>query len=104
MGLTLEELTPEIIKNNNFTGQKGVVVKEIDPASVIADERNTNGRGILNEGDLIQRINRNQVADLKTFNELVSKLKTGDAVVLHVLTYVRYTKTLNPRIVSFTVQ
>ena len=104
LGLTLEELPTEKGKTNNFEGLKGVLIKEIDPASSVADEKNTNGRGILNEGDLIQRVNRVDVTDTKTFNEVAGKLKVGDAVVLHVVTYNRFTKVSTPRIVSFTIQ
>jgi serine protease Do len=104
LGLTIEDLTTEMAKVSNLEGQKGVVVKEVDPASFIADEKNGNGRGILNEGDVIQRINRTEVTDAKTFNEIVGKLKTGDAVVLHVAYYSRFAKAIQYRIVSFTIQ
>jgi serine protease Do len=106
LGLTLEDLTAETAKTNNLDGQKGVVVKEIDPASFIADEKNTSGnsRGLLNEGDVIQRINRMDVTDVKAFNEIVGRLKKGDAVVLHVAYYSRFAKSVQHRIVSFTVQ
>lgn len=104
LGLTLEDLTAEAAKTNNLEGQKGVVVKEIDPASFIADEKNSNGRGLLNEGDVIQRINRVTVTDAKSFNDIISKLKPGDAVVLHVAYYNRFAKSVQQKIVSFTVQ
>lgn len=104
LGLTLEELTAETAKTGNLEGQKGVLVKEIDPASFIADEKNTNGRGLLSEGDVIQRINRTPVSDVKTFNEIVSKLKVGDAVVLHIAYYNRFSRSIQQRIVTFTVQ
>jgi serine protease Do len=103
-GLTLQELTPELSKSSNLEGQKGLLVKDIDPASFIVDVKNTNGRGILSEGDVIQRINRVTVTDLKSFNEIVSKLKVGDAVVLHLAYYNRFTRSVQQRIVSFTVQ
>lgn len=104
LGLTVEDFTAELAKTNNLEGHKGVIIKEIDPASFIADIKNANGRGMINEGDVIQRINRVPVADLKTFNEIVSKLKVGDAVVLHIVNYNRFSKTAIPRIVTFTIQ
>jgi serine protease Do len=103
-GLTLQELTPELAKNSNLEGQKGLLVKDIDPASFIVDVKNTNGRGILNEGDVIQRINRVTITDLKSFNDFVVKLKVGDAVVLHLAYYNRFARSVQTRIVSFTVQ
>ena len=54
--------------------------------------------------NLIQRINRAEVSDLKTFGEIAGALKTGDAVVLHVLSNNRSGRGLQPKIVQFTVQ
>ncbi len=103
-GLTLSELTPQLATAFKLGNEKGVVVKNINPASFIADVKNSNGSDALNEGDLIKRINRNSVTDLKSFNETASKLKTGDAVVLEVQSYDVQTRTLKHRIVQFTVQ
>ncbi|MBX7171319.1 MAG: trypsin-like peptidase domain-containing protein [Pyrinomonadaceae bacterium] len=103
-GLTLEELTPATAKTNNLEGQKGLLIKEIDDASFIVDVKNTNGRGVITEGDVIQRINKTTVSDVKTFNEIASKMKVGDAVVLHLAYYNRFSRSIQQRIVSFTVQ
>jgi serine protease Do len=103
-GLTLSELTPQLAIDFKLEGAKGLVVKNINPASFIADVKNSNGSDALNQGDLIQRINRVPVTDLKTFNETVSKLKTGDAVVLQVQNYDSQTGGILNRIVQFTVQ
>jgi PDZ domain-containing secreted protein len=81
-----------------------VLIKDIDPASFIADLKNIGGGDALNAGDLIQRINRAPVTDLKSFNDVASKLKTGDPVVLHVAAYNRFTRGVQQRIVQFTVQ
>lgn len=104
LGLTLVELTPQIIETYKLENEKGLLVKEINPASYIADVKNSSGGDALMEGDLIQRINRIRVADLKTFNEVAGKLKSGDAVVLHVVTLNRSSRTFQPKIVQFTVQ
>ncbi|MEK7723288.1 MAG: PDZ domain-containing protein, partial [Acidobacteriota bacterium] len=104
LGLTVEDLTAELAKTNNLEGQKGVIIKDVDPASFIADVKNTNGRGLINEGDVIQRVNRIPVNDLKSFNEIVNKLKVGDAVVLHIVNDVRSSRSAQTRIVSFTIQ
>jgi S1-C subfamily serine protease len=64
----------------------------------------SNGADALNEGDLIQRVNRVNISNLKSFNEIVSKLKVGDAVVMEVLTYSRVNRALQLKIVQFTVQ
>ena len=103
-GLTLTELTPTLAASFKLEGQKGLVVKEINPASFIADVKSSNGTDALDEGDLIQRINRVAVTDLKSFTETVAKLKVGDAVVLHVLTYNPLNRTTQLKIVQFTVK
>ncbi len=101
-GLTLSELTPQLAPNYTTQGGRGVVVKNINPASFIADVKASNGEDALNKGDLIQRINRVSVTDLKIFNDTALKLKTGDAVVLHVISPL--TRGAQMRIVQFTVQ
>jgi serine protease Do len=103
-GLTLAELTPALAATYKLEGQKGLVVREINPASFIADVKDSSGGEALGEGDLIQRVNRVGVTDLKAFNDVVSKLKIGDPVVLHVLTYSPAYRTTQLKIVQFTVK
>lgn len=103
-GLTVAELTPALAAAYKLENQKGVVIKEINPASFIADVKNSNGGDALGEGDLIQRINRKNIGDLKMFTEQVGKLKIGDPVVLHVLTYNPASRTPQMKIVQFTVR
>jgi serine protease Do len=104
-GLTLVELTTQQATTAKLEGQKGLLIKAIDPASFISDLKSTNGTGdLINEGDLIQRINRVSVTDLKTFNTMVSNLKPGDAVVMHVAVYNRFSQRVHQKIVQFTVQ
>jgi hypothetical protein len=81
-----------------------LIVKDINPASYVADIKASNGGEALNESDLIQRINRVSVSDLKTFGEIASNLKKGDAVVLHVLTSNRSGRGSQLKVVQFTVQ
>ncbi len=104
LGLTLTELNPKTTESARFENEKGLLVKNINPASYIADVKLSNGTDALREGDLIQRINRVPVSDLKAFNEVAGKLKTGDAVVLHVLFFNPGTRSLQPKIIQFTVQ
>jgi serine protease Do len=103
-GLTLSELTPALVSTYRFENQKGLLVKEINPASFIADVKASNGTDALVKGDLIQRINRREVTDLKTFGEIAGELKTGDAVVLQVITNNSSGRGLQMKIVQFTVQ
>ena len=103
-GLTLNELTPALATANKLDGQKGLLVKEINPTSFIADVRNSNGNGALGPGDLIQRINRVNVADLKSFTQIVAKLKIGDPVVLNVISYNPAIAATEMKILQFTVK
>lgn len=105
LGLTLIELSPQLAAIYKLEGEKGLIVKEINPVSFIADVKAANGTDTaLNEGDVIQRINRVAVPDVKTFTDIAGALKRGDAVVLHILSYDRQTRTASPKIVQFTVQ
>ena len=104
-GLTLGDLTPTLAATYKLEGQKGVLVKEINPNSFIADVKSSNGlSAALGTGDLIQRINRISVSDSKAFSEAVKKLQKGDAVVLHVLTYDPERERPALKVVQFTVQ
>ncbi len=103
-GLTLTGITPDIAALYKIDGQKGLLVKEINPESYIADVKSSSGVEALGEGDLIQRINRVAVTDAKSFAAIVSKLKPGDAVVLHVLTFNQRTRVTQLKIVQFSVQ
>ncbi|MEO7539985.1 MAG: Do family serine endopeptidase [Pyrinomonadaceae bacterium] len=104
LGLTLAVLTPTMAPTYRLQGQKGLVVKEINPASFISDVKNSVGGDALVEGDLIQRINRTAVSDLKAFNDIAGRLKAGDPVVLHILTYNPAAKATQLKIVQFTVK
>ncbi|MEO6050750.1 MAG: hypothetical protein ABIP78_05385, partial [Pyrinomonadaceae bacterium] len=103
-GLTLSELSPVLVEKYKLGDKKGLVVKEINQASFIADVKDSFGADALGEGDLIQRINRVSVTDLKAFNETVAKLKTGDAVVLHIITFNPRSGGQELKIVQFTVR
>ncbi len=103
-GLTLTDLTAALATTYKLEGQSGLIVKEINPESYIADVKASNGGDALGEGDLIQRINRVAVKDAKSFSDQVNRLKTGDAVVLHVLSYNPVIRSPQLKIVQFSVQ
>lgn len=103
-GLTLIELTPKLAETYRLKGERGLLIRKIDPESFIADVKTSTGATALGQNDLIQRINRQRVTNLKEFDAFVRTLKKGDAVVLHVATYERKSRRIIPRIVQFTVQ
>ena len=88
----------------NFEGEKGVLVRRIDPQSFVADVKSSTGVTALGRNDLIQRVNRVPVSDLKSFNAIISQLKKGSPVVLHVARYDRQGEQIVPQIVQFTIQ
>lgn len=103
-GLTLTDITADVASVYKVEGSKGVLVKEINPESYIADVKVSTGNQALGEGDLIVKINRLPVADVKGFTSIVNALKPGDAVVLHVLSLNPRSRTAEMKIVQFTVQ
>jgi len=103
-GLTLSDLTPTLASSYKLEGLKGVVVKDVNPESFIADVKLSSGADAFSEGDLIRKVNRVEVTDLKSFNTIVTKLKPGDAVVMEVWTYNINTRQPSLKIVQFTVQ
>lgn len=102
LGVTLAELTQQLITDKHLTGVRGLYVKEVDPNGLAAEVRNTTGQQALNEGDVITRINRVPVTTLADFQRVISGLKTGDPIVLQVSRYVR--DRVTTRIVQFTYQ
>lgn len=104
LGLTLTELTPQLITSNNLGNQTGLLVKEVNPNGIIADVK-LQGRGsAVTKNDLITRINRVPVKTNAEFGAIINKFKAGDAVVLHVARYDLPSKKIVTRIVQFTFQ
>jgi serine protease Do len=107
LGITLAELTPQLIAEKHLTGVKGLFVKEIDPNGLVAEVRvpPSNAPAVI-EGDVINRINRVPVNTLAEFQRVVSGLKAGDPIVLNVTSIRRDAKgdRLQPTIVQFTYQ
>src|SRR6266550_881204 len=84
LGITLTELTPQLMTEKRLTGVRGLYLKEVDPNGLAAEVRGISGQQALDEGDVITRINRVPVATLADFQRVVNGLKAGDPVVLQV--------------------
>nr|MBA2341114.1 trypsin-like peptidase domain-containing protein [Pyrinomonadaceae bacterium] len=80
LGLTLNELTPQIAAERKLTGVRGLLVKDVDPGS-LADDAG------IEPGRVIQRFNRTPVATLADFERVISSLKPGDAIVMSIAEY-----------------
>ena len=107
LGITLAEITPQLLADRQVAGTKGLYVKDVDANGLMAEIRipPTNSPALI-EGDAITRINRVQVSSLADFQRVLNTLKVGDPVVLNVSRLARDQKgeRLVPLIVQFTYQ
>jgi serine protease Do len=103
-GMTLSELTPQLLTEKHLTGVRGLYLKDLDPNGIAADVRSATGQAALIEGDVITRINRLPVTTVADFERVIGGLKPGDPVVLNVASYNRRTDRVEQRIVQFTYQ
>ena len=83
LGITLTELTQQLINEKRLGGVRGLYVKEVDPNGLAAEVR-ANGQQAVAEGDVITRINRMPVTTLADFQRVLGGLKSGDPIVLQV--------------------
>ena len=103
LGLTLAELTPQMIEDKHLSGVKGLYVKDVDPNGLAADLPES-VRVV--SGEVITRINRVPVSTLAEFQRVLDSLKPGDPVVLNLSRYDRRGERAGiiQRIVQFTYQ
>ncbi len=90
LGITLAEITQQLIAEKHLADARGLYVKEVDPNGLAAEVRVApSGQPAINEGDIITRINRVPVTKLADFQRILTTLKPGDPIVLHVSRYQR---------------
>jgi serine protease Do len=105
LGITLAELTPQLMADRHLTNVQGLYVKDIDPNGLIAELRlPPTGAPALLEGDVVNRINRTPVTTLADFTRVLSGLKAGDPVVLNITRTDPRSNRQVPLIVQFTYQ
>ncbi len=75
LGLTAQELTPELAKSLDLEDEKGVIVADVEPGSPAAETG-------IHRGDLILEINRNQIKEIKDYSSALKKSKKGDSILL----------------------
>src|ERR1044072_4310777 len=71
LGITLAELTPQLLADRHLTGVQGLYVKDVDPNGLIAELRNSGGGQALVVGDVINRINRVPGTSLGDFQRVL---------------------------------
>jgi serine protease Do len=77
-GFSVTDLTAGIAKQLGLSrDENGVVIVRVEPYSA-ADEAG------LKKGDVIQEMNRKLVENVRDFNNIVSKIKEGDSVLLFI--------------------
>jgi len=74
LGLTVEEITPEVARNYGLSETSGLVITQVEGNSP-AEEAG------LKSGDIILEIDQEPVKDVAQFNEKIEKYKEGDTIL-----------------------
>ncbi|MFB3886451.1 MAG: DegQ family serine endoprotease [Thermodesulfobacteriota bacterium] len=75
LGITVQNLTPEIAKGLGLRGGTGVVVTQVEPGSPAADAG-------IQTGDVIREVNRTPVKNAEDFVQKIEKAKVQDNILL----------------------
>jgi serine protease Do len=77
LGLSVQDLTPEIAQQLGYENERGVLITEVVAGSP-ADEAG------LQRADLIKEVNRSTVPTVQEFNRAIKHLVGGDSIALRV--------------------
>jgi hypothetical protein len=77
LGITVQNLTPEITQGLGLKKETGVVVTQVEPGSPASDAG-------IQMGDVIREVDRKPVKDVEDFVQKVEKAKDQDSVLLFV--------------------
>jgi len=75
LGLTVQELTPELAKSLNIEDRKGLIVSDVDPNSPAAMSG-------IKRGAIILEVNQQPVEKLSELNKILDGTKEGDNLLL----------------------
>ncbi|MEW5911953.1 MAG: DegQ family serine endoprotease [Thermodesulfobacteriota bacterium] len=75
LGLSLQELTPDMARQMGIPGKKGLVITNVAPGGPAAEAG-------LKRGDVILEAAQKPATSLEQFKSLVTKLKPGDGLLL----------------------
>jgi len=74
-GVTVQDLTPDIAQKMKIPDRiKGVIISDVAEDSISS--------GVLAQGDIVQEINRKKVSNTKNYQEIVSRIKINEDVLL----------------------
>ncbi len=79
LGLTVQDLTPELAERFGFADLTGVIITRVAPGSEAAEKG-------LREGHVIREVNRQPVNNVRQFQEAVSKAMDEGRSILLLLT------------------
>jgi serine protease Do len=74
LGLTVQELTPELARSLRIDATAGLIVSNVEPGTPAAQSG-------LRRGDLILEVNRRRVDSVSTFNEALGRVANGGTVL-----------------------
>jgi serine protease Do len=75
LGLSLEEITPEMARRYGLQEDDGILVMQVEPGSP-ADEAG------LKRGDIVKEVNRKKVKTAAQFQKAIEKRKSGESILL----------------------
>ncbi|MCJ7600641.1 MAG: PDZ domain-containing protein, partial [Desulfobulbaceae bacterium] len=75
LGLTVQQLTPELAQSLKINDKEGVIVANVEPGSA-AEEAG------LRPGDLILEVNRQEVKNLEEYNNALANLDKKESILL----------------------
>jgi serine protease Do len=75
LGLTVQEITPELAQTLGIEEQKGLIISDVEAGSPAA------AAGI-SRGEIILEVNQKPIGDIKEFQEVTGKIKPGENILL----------------------
>jgi serine protease Do len=74
LGLTVQDITPEIARGLNLEGVTGVVVTQVTPGSPAAEAG-------MRRGDVVQEVNRKPVENVEDFGQAIEDAKSQESIL-----------------------
>jgi serine protease Do len=75
LGMSVQEVTPEIARQLRLSDSSGVVVNQVEPGSVADDAG-------VQRGDIIREVNSQNIRNMEDYRSALTKVKKGDVIRL----------------------